>query len=449
MKNKKAFTVVELVIVIAIIAILAAVLIPTFASIIKKANQSADIQAARNMNTHLAAANVTGDIQSILDVYDLFEESGYKVDSYSSLVSGTSYYYDKGYNQILYVDDATGKVLFPDEHKDETSAGREWFSLNMTIDAKAPETYTYTEGSEMTATVTDGAEYAFVVEQYNKATSGTTLNLTINGTIDLKGAALAIKATKGAVTITGTNNAVIKNVTSNKFYETSTNNTNHIQANYTASALIGTAAHDVSIKDVTFENLNVKGLDVGNVSLICASVNAGKWLTLENITIKNSTVIGQRSVGALMGAGPGSDSTALWLKGNIAMDNVNVFSTGGRSALLFTLNLGQASSHQVRIQNTASITLTNSNYGLYITPECEQEIVDTSITSLHEKNLSDAISNADKNVYSVKTFNPLTYVLYNNKDGALAIDYNSSATPCRKAIMTVEELMALYSYSGS
>lgn len=42
MKNKqqKGFTVVELVIAIAVIAILAAVLIPTFASLIQKANES-------------------------------------------------------------------------------------------------------------------------------------------------------------------------------------------------------------------------------------------------------------------------------------------------------------------------------------------------------------------------------------------------------------------------
>ena len=38
--NKKGFTIVELVIVIAVIAILAGVLIPTFAGIIKKANIS-------------------------------------------------------------------------------------------------------------------------------------------------------------------------------------------------------------------------------------------------------------------------------------------------------------------------------------------------------------------------------------------------------------------------
>lgn len=46
--NKKGFTVVELVIVIAIIAVLAAVLIPTFASIIKKAEESAYLQERTN-----------------------------------------------------------------------------------------------------------------------------------------------------------------------------------------------------------------------------------------------------------------------------------------------------------------------------------------------------------------------------------------------------------------
>ena len=42
--NKKGFTLVELVIVIAVIAILAAVLIPTFSNIVKAANISADLQ---------------------------------------------------------------------------------------------------------------------------------------------------------------------------------------------------------------------------------------------------------------------------------------------------------------------------------------------------------------------------------------------------------------------
>ena len=46
MKNRKGFTIVELVIVIAVIAILAAVLIPTFSGVISKANSSAALQEA-------------------------------------------------------------------------------------------------------------------------------------------------------------------------------------------------------------------------------------------------------------------------------------------------------------------------------------------------------------------------------------------------------------------
>ena len=48
-KFKKAFTLVELVIVIAVIAILAAILIPTFSNVIEKANENADIQLVNNL----------------------------------------------------------------------------------------------------------------------------------------------------------------------------------------------------------------------------------------------------------------------------------------------------------------------------------------------------------------------------------------------------------------
>ncbi len=52
--NKKGFTIVELVIVIAVIAILAAVLIPTFSNVVEKANQSAALQACENEYKQMA-----------------------------------------------------------------------------------------------------------------------------------------------------------------------------------------------------------------------------------------------------------------------------------------------------------------------------------------------------------------------------------------------------------
>ena len=46
--NKKGFTIVELVIVIAVIAILAGVLIPTFGGIVDKAKENAALQEAKS-----------------------------------------------------------------------------------------------------------------------------------------------------------------------------------------------------------------------------------------------------------------------------------------------------------------------------------------------------------------------------------------------------------------
>lgn len=54
-KNKKGFTIVELVIVIAVIGILAAVLIPTFTSVIDNANRSAAQSNIKNASTTLLA----------------------------------------------------------------------------------------------------------------------------------------------------------------------------------------------------------------------------------------------------------------------------------------------------------------------------------------------------------------------------------------------------------
>lgn len=63
--NKKGFTIVELVIVIAVIAILAGVLIPTFSGVVEKSNASAALQTARSTLTNAlnmsSTATLTGE----------------------------------------------------------------------------------------------------------------------------------------------------------------------------------------------------------------------------------------------------------------------------------------------------------------------------------------------------------------------------------------------------
>ena len=67
MKNKKGFTIVELVIVIAVIAILAAVLIPTFTTVTANARASAALSQAKN-----AQSSVLGNTEGVMPENTLF-----------------------------------------------------------------------------------------------------------------------------------------------------------------------------------------------------------------------------------------------------------------------------------------------------------------------------------------------------------------------------------------
>lgn len=72
MKNNKGFSLVELIVVIAIMAILAAVAIPTFAGFITKANQAADEGFANDVEyaVELALAAENVELESVTVVMD-------------------------------------------------------------------------------------------------------------------------------------------------------------------------------------------------------------------------------------------------------------------------------------------------------------------------------------------------------------------------------------------
>lgn len=73
-RNRKAFTIVEMVIVIAVIAVLAAVMIPTISGVIQMANVSADKQFAASLNIQLAMESVDREILNESDLRDVINK---------------------------------------------------------------------------------------------------------------------------------------------------------------------------------------------------------------------------------------------------------------------------------------------------------------------------------------------------------------------------------------
>lgn len=112
-KNKKGFTIVELTIVIAVIAILAAVLIPTFTGLVKKADRSADVQMVVNLNKYLAAMeNLDGKNETMADAMADAAETGYGLDAFRQ-DGDITILWNRETDRFLAVED--GKIITADE----------------------------------------------------------------------------------------------------------------------------------------------------------------------------------------------------------------------------------------------------------------------------------------------------------------------------------------------
>ena len=108
--TKKGFTIVELVIVVAVIAILAAVLIPTFTGIVNKARESSDIQLVRNLNTALATDKVlNGEHKTMQAAIDAAYEGGFVIEKLAASAKGNKLLWDSANGLFCYYDaDAKG-----------------------------------------------------------------------------------------------------------------------------------------------------------------------------------------------------------------------------------------------------------------------------------------------------------------------------------------------------
>lgn len=116
--NKKGFTIIELTIVVSVIAILSAVLIPVFAGVTKKANQTADEAAVRNLNTLIAPADdEINDRQSLIN---FLAAKDYDLENYKPMSKNYSFVYSVENNVVMLLSNKTGKVEYPAQYAGET-----------------------------------------------------------------------------------------------------------------------------------------------------------------------------------------------------------------------------------------------------------------------------------------------------------------------------------------
>ena len=151
--NKKGFTIVELVIVIAVVAILAAVLIPTFVSVVNKANVSNDTALVKNINITLAAEEITdGKPATMHDALVMAERGGFDVSKLTPRSSG-DIVWDSATNRFALVD-KDGKKVFSENDKDIPQNASVWKIVKDLNGAKGNTKYSsYLAGDNATGAV--------------------------------------------------------------------------------------------------------------------------------------------------------------------------------------------------------------------------------------------------------------------------------------------------------
>ncbi len=144
-QNKKGFTLVELVIVIAVIAILAAVLIPTFTTVIANANKSAALQEGSALKTEILTL-YQGDFNEYCNDYNTKKDA-------STLLTDKKITADAP----LLIEGMDGY------EKDKGGAAEKFGDFAQKIDGEINITYASSAGT-ITYTTTDGYEVTITAE---------------------------------------------------------------------------------------------------------------------------------------------------------------------------------------------------------------------------------------------------------------------------------------------
>ena len=226
--NKKGFTIVELAIVVAVIAILAAVLIPTFSGVIHNARTANDTVVAKNMNVALAEYSaINGNPENFDEVLEAIESAGYVLANLNAKASGNLYGWDKANNQIVYIS-ADGETLY--KNVDFVAADLRFVVANSDVQVPTgfgtPVDMTKPEGPKAlkqalaNGGVVNVVDDIFVTDESNGAKNLITSNTTINFgdnviNLDLPNATAAtsnynaLRIENGTVVLDGNNGGLV------------------------------------------------------------------------------------------------------------------------------------------------------------------------------------------------------------------------------------------------
>ncbi len=222
---KRAFTITELVIVIAVVAILAAVLIPTFSNLIEKANVSNDTVLVRNLNEALIIAETTeGKPQTMHDALTAVAEQGYTVEKLTPRSTG-HILWEQTSNRFVLVDSEGTFVLKDDATKAEL--GYTYWKITSNLKEVSTGEYSYYLADEVDESVLtealavstgiDVGNNSNVSISYTNSESGATAQNVIFRT---NGGELTVNGSKDTVSHYGTANVVeIKAVAGNSYHE--------------------------------------------------------------------------------------------------------------------------------------------------------------------------------------------------------------------------------------
>ncbi|MCD7729028.1 MAG: prepilin-type N-terminal cleavage/methylation domain-containing protein [Clostridia bacterium] len=143
-KRKNGFTLVELSIVIAVIAILVAVLVPTFIALLDRANESVDSQLVSEMNTSLSISSaVNGKPESVGDAVDILVADGYD-ESFTTKADNTVYKWDNEQNIVVLWNTKENVAVYPEGYT--TSATAKLY--NLTVVSGEYAGFAYGNGTE-------------------------------------------------------------------------------------------------------------------------------------------------------------------------------------------------------------------------------------------------------------------------------------------------------------